>query len=71
MVSKTDLLDRKAVASARRYMGVVAWPTIILGLVLSVSYITTVVVALTGFLSLWVAVPLVAALTYFSYTILH
>ena len=71
MVSKTDLLDRKAVASARRYMGVVAWPTIILGLVLSVSYITTVVVALTGFLSLWLAVPLVAALTYFSYTILH
>ena len=71
MVSTTDLLDRKAAASARHYMGRVAWPTIILGLLLGVSYITTVVMALTGFLSLWLAVPLVAALTYFSYTVLH
>jgi len=71
MVSKTDLLDRKAVASARQYMGMVAWPTIILGLMLGASYIATVVMALTGLLSLWLAVPLVAALTYFSYTILH
>jgi beta-carotene hydroxylase len=52
-------------------MGMVAWPTIILGVVLGASYITTVVMALTGFLALWVAVPLVAVLTYASYTILH
>jgi len=71
MVSKTDLLDREAAASARQYMGVVAWPTIILGLALGVSYITTVVMALIGFLSLWLAVPLIAALTYSSYTVLH
>lgn len=71
MVSKTDLLDRKAIASARQYMGMVAWPTIILGLVLGVSYIATVVMTLTAFLSLWLAVPLVAVLTYVTYTVLH
>lgn len=70
-MSKTDLLDRQAVASARQYMGMVAWPTIILGTVLGVSYIATVVMALTGFLALWSAVPLVAVLTYASYTVLH
>jgi beta-carotene hydroxylase len=71
MVSTTDLLDRQAVASARQYMGMVAWPTIILGLVLGASYIVTVFMTLTGFLSLWLAVPLVAVLTYSSYTVLH
>ena len=71
MVGKTDLLDRKAVASARQYMGIVAWPTIILALVLGVSYIVTVVMTLIGFLSLWLAIPVVAALTYLSYTVLH
>jgi beta-carotene hydroxylase len=70
-VTKTDLLDRKAVACASQYMGKVAWPTIILGLALGVSYIATVVMGLSGFASLWLAIPLVAALTYFSYTILH
>jgi beta-carotene hydroxylase len=71
MVSKADLLDRKAVASARQYMGIVAWPTIILGLLLGVSYIATVVMTLMAFLSLWLAVPLVAVLTYLTYTVLH
>ena len=71
IVSKTDLLDRQAIASARQYMGMVAWPTVILGLVLGASYIATVVMALTGFLALWSAVPLVAVLTYASYTVLH
>lgn len=70
-MSKTDLLDRQAVASARQYMGMVAWPTIILGMVLGASYIATVLMALLGFLALWLAVPLVAVLTYASYTVLH
>ena len=70
-MSKTDLLDRQAVASARQYMGKVAWPTIILGMVLGMSYNATVLMALTGVLALWLAVPLVAVLTYASYTVLH
>jgi len=71
MVSRTDVLDRQALASASRHMGEVAWPTIILGLVLGVSYIATVAMALTGVLSLLPAVPIVALLTYLNYTVLH
>lgn len=52
-------------------MGIVGWPTIILGLVLAVSYVAVVVMALAGFLSLWFAVPFVAVVTYLSYTVLH
>lgn len=70
-MSKTDLLDQQAAASARTYMGMVAWPTIVLGMALGASYIATVVMALAGFLGLWSAVPLVAVLTYASYTVLH
>lgn len=70
-MNTTDLLDRQAVASSRQYMGMVAWPTIILGMVLGASYIATVVMTLTGFLALWSAVPLVAVITYASYTVLH
>ena len=70
-MSKTDALDQQAIARARQYMGVVAWPTIVLGLVLGASYFATVIMALTGDLSLWLAVPVVAVLTYLNYTILH
>lgn len=70
-MSKTDSLDRKASASARRYMGAVAWPTVILGLVFGVFYLAAVAMGLTGVIPLWLAVPVVAMLTYLSYTILH
>ena len=70
-MTQTDVLDRKALASASRYMGEVAWLTIILGLVFGAGYVATVAMALTGTLSLFVAVPLVALLTYLNYTILH
>ena len=70
-MTETDALDRKAVASARQYMGEVAWPTIVLGVVLGMSYVSTVVLAFAGLLSLWLAVPLVSLLVYLSYTVLH
>lgn len=70
-MSKTDALDRQAAASARKYMGKLAWPTVILGLVMGASYLALVAMVITNFLSLWVAVPLVAAVTYLSYTVLH
>jgi beta-carotene hydroxylase len=70
-LSKPDILDKQALASARRYMGEVAWLTIFLGLALGASYIATVLLALVGVLSLWSAVPLVAILTYLNYTMLH
>jgi beta-carotene hydroxylase len=70
-MSKADQLDRQAIASASKYMGKVAWTTVTLGIVFAAVYLTTVGLALAGLLSLWVAVPIVAVVTYLSYTILH
>ena len=70
-MTDSDVLDQKAVASASQYMGWIAWPTVILGLVVTAAYLATVAMALTGALSLWIAVPVVAALTYASYTVAH
>jgi beta-carotene hydroxylase len=70
-VGKTDEFDLQAIARAKEHMGKVAWPTVVLGLLLSVSYVATVAASLVGMLSLWLAVPLVAAITYLSYTVLH
>jgi beta-carotene hydroxylase len=70
-LTHADAIDRRATAAARKYMGMVAWPTIALGLAIPALYILTVGLALAGLLSLWVAVPLVALLTYLSYSVLH
>jgi len=70
-VTKPDVLDQTALACARKYMAAVAWPTVILGLVLCLSYAATVALALTGALSLWWAAPIVAVVTYASYTVAH
>jgi beta-carotene hydroxylase len=70
-MSKTDRLDKQAVASASTFMGMVAWPTVIIGLLLGVAYIAAVALALTGFVPVWIAVPVVAVVTYLSYTVLH
>ena len=70
-MSQPDHLDRKAVANAARYMGKVAWPTVVLGLLFLIIYVTTVTLALTGLMSLMFAVPVVTLVTYLSYTVLH
>ncbi len=70
-MSIRDQLDRQAIASARGYMGEAAWPTVILGLGLAGCYFAVVAMALSGSWSLWIAVPLVALITYMSYTVLH
>ncbi|AQA18500.1 fatty acid desaturase [Halioglobus japonicus] len=70
-MSKADTLDQQALQSAKRYMGEVAWPTIILGLSLGAGYLAILAGSLTGQLPLWAAVPLMASVTYLSYTVLH
>jgi len=70
-MTKSDVLDQTALACARPYMAKVAWPTVILGLVLWFSYVATIALAITGVLSLWLAFPIVVAITYASYTIAH
>lgn len=71
MENETDRLDRRAVASACQYMGRVAWPTVIVGVVLGITYLAIVAMTVAGHLSLWLAVPLVSTQVYLSYTILH
>ncbi len=70
-MTESDVLDQKAVVAAKRYMSAVAWPTVILGFVVVISYVVTVALTILGVLSLWLAVPIVAALTYASYTVAH
>ena len=70
-MTNADVLDRQAVASARKYIGGVAWPTVALGIGLVVAYVATVAGALADALSMWLAVPMAALITYLSYTVLH
>ena len=70
-MTESDVLDQKALACARRHMTAVAWPTVILGVVVGLSYVGAVAATLSGMLSLWLAVPIVAVLTYASYTVAH
>ena len=70
-MSQADQFDRQAIASAWKYMGKVAWLTVILGLFFAAIYVLTVGLAIAGLIALWIAVPVVAAVTYLSYTILH
>jgi beta-carotene hydroxylase len=70
-MNKPDQLDLQAVESAKQYMGKVAWPTVLLGVVVSASYMATPVLVLAGVLPLLIAIPLMAFLTYAAYTVLH
>jgi beta-carotene hydroxylase len=70
-MEQSDTLDHKAAAAAGKYMAGVAWPTVVLGVALTAAYVSVVLSALTGSLSLWLAVPLVAVISYLSYTVLH
>jgi beta-carotene hydroxylase len=70
-MQRPDSLDAQAQARAQLYMGAVAWPTVIFALAVFTAYAVTVVLALTGTLTLWLATPLVGVLTYLSYTVLH
>ncbi len=70
-MNHADPTDRQAAIIARQYMGRVAWPTVVLALTVAVTYLGTVAMAVTGYVSLWLAVPVIAVLTYLGYTVLH
>jgi beta-carotene hydroxylase len=70
-MNKPDKLDLQAVASAKQYMGKVAWPTVLLGVVVGASYVATPALVVAGVLPLLIAIPLMAFLTYAAYTVLH
>lgn len=70
-MNRQDSLDQQALASAKRYMGGVAWPTVCLAVLVFGSYGLVLAASLVGALSLWLATPLIALLTYLSYSVLH
>ena len=64
-------LNKLARQRAKRFSGGIAWPTIILAtLVIPAYWLTPFLVAFND-LSLWLAIPLMAVLTYAAYTVLH
>ncbi len=70
-MNRQDNLDQQALASAKQYMGGVAWPTVCLAVLVFCSYGLVLAASLAGALSLWLATPVIALLTYLSYTVLH
>ncbi len=70
-MNRPDKLDQQALEAAKRYMGKVAWPTVLLGVVVSTSYVALPLLVVAGVLSLVIAVPLMAVLTYAAYTVMH
>jgi beta-carotene hydroxylase len=67
----TESLDQQALIAAKQYMGEVAWPTVALGLIIIFLYLAIPAAVLGGQLSLLLAVPAMAFLTYAAYTVLH
>jgi beta-carotene hydroxylase len=70
-MERKDNLDQVALEAAKQHMGSFAWPTVVLGIALTVAYVSTPVLVVTGSISLLVAVPLMAFFTYAAYTVLH
>ncbi len=66
-----DNLDLKALEAARKHMGKVAWPTVFLGVAVTLAYVATPALVMMGLMPLIVAMPLMALLTYAAYTVLH
>lgn len=64
-------LDLKALETAKQHMGHFAWPTVALGLAILIAYLAIPALVLMELLPLVAAVPLMAFLTYASYTVLH
>jgi len=69
----TDLsaLNVEANKAAQKYMGKLAWPTILFALAVPAAAIATLVLFANGTIGLVIATPLLGALTYMSYTVVH
>ncbi|WP_417531132.1 fatty acid desaturase family protein [Marinobacter lipolyticus] len=65
------VLNKQAIASAKRYMGHVSWLTVLLVAAVFVGFVLNLVLFALGMISAWVALPVLGALTYMSYTPLH
>ena len=70
-MNKPDAIERAAQQAATSYMGAVAWPTVILGTVVTLTYLGTLLLVVAGQLPLLAAIVLIAITSYAGYTVLH
>lgn len=71
MQADLERLNRQAIMASKKYTGATAWGTVVLVVFVLCSMYVLLAVFASGGLSLWVAMPIYAALTYMSYTPLH
>jgi len=64
-------LNKQAIAAARQHMGHVAWPTVALTAFVVVLFVANLVLFAQGLIPAWLALSIMAVLTYLSYTPLH
>ncbi|WP_375177493.1 fatty acid desaturase family protein [Marinobacter mobilis] len=65
------VLNKQAIAAAKQYMGHVAWVTVALTLLVVGGFVLNLALFAAGAYAWWVALPILAILTYASYTPLH
>ncbi|WP_242634333.1 fatty acid desaturase family protein [Marinobacter salicampi] len=65
------VLNKQAISAAKNHMGDVAWPTVMLVAVVLTGFVTNLWLFASGALSVWLALPVLGALTYLAYTPLH
>lgn len=71
MTADLAALNKQAIDAARQHMNQLGWPTVLLVAFVLAGLATTLGLFAAGLLSAWIATPLVAGLTYMSYTPLH
>ncbi len=69
----TDLakLNKQAIAAAHQHMGRVAWLTVMMTVSVVVAFVAHLLLFAQGLVPVWAALPILAILTYMSYTPLH
>lgn len=71
MSDDLTVLNKQAIASAKHYMGHVAWPTVLLVAATLIGFVANLTLFALGAIPAWVALPVLGALTYMAYTPLH
>ena len=64
-------LNKQAIAKAQQYMGDTAWITVALTLFVVTAYVAHIAAFASGLVPMWLAVLIMAVLTYTAYTPLH
>lgn len=66
-----SVLNKQAISAAKQHMGELAWPTVILLLLVVIGFVANLWLFSIGLTPLWAATIIYAALTYMAYTPLH